>query len=892
VSARPPVLVRLLLRIVPEPHRTFVAGDLYEEFSEYVVPRRGLIIGSLWLLGQALRTVVAFSRHRSRRPRLPLATLRIGHAYRSLRRRPGLVLLASTTLGVGIGAATSVYSAADWILFRPVTGVRDPDQVVVISFQSADGSVEGISLPNLHDLAAGTSGISHTAAFATMSVQAGADPMQPASLLAHIVTGGYFDLLGIEAAAGRLLTPAEADGTDAAAVVVMSYDLWTRDFGAAADVIGSDLRINGRPYTVIGVMDAAFTGVDRLADVDLWLPGGQYSALRHAPDALGWRTDAREARLFQVTLARLAPGTDAPVAEAQLHTAMSGLVRTHPEANQIYETHVPVVFEGLGLRPHDREGIRGTVASFTIVVLVTLLIACANVANLLVVRGLKRRGELAVRRALGATGAHLYVQHVLEALLLAIPAAGFGLLFAAGLNRWFWATGFVPTGPLPDIRIDWRVALFAAVLTVVTAISFSVLPAFAAVRSNVAAQLSAVSRSASGTIGRLQGTLIISQLALSLSLVATALVLVRTITNLQRVDIGFVPGRVMVYHLDPGPQGYPSPQYGVFHQDVVERMERESGMTAASGAYEPFGGIVGYVAVGPNGVAGDDRIHVQGNWVASDYFNVLSVPVIAGRSFDAAPVRFAEHDAADPTVIVSRQMAEQLFGDENVLGRAITVQSFAEPRERRIVGVVGDVVEWNPRRPAPPMVYLPLSDMPMGRAALLVRTGLSPADADRAVISAVAGVDPNVPVSPAGRIADRIAQSMAQERSLARVLTVLALLASGLAGIGLYSIVAYLTTQRTKEFGIRVALGARESRIVYAVMLPSLSLGVWGTAVGFIASLALSRVISSRVFGVAALDPVSLGWAALAMLLLSVGAAIIPAWTTLRVDPVRSLRVS
>ncbi len=890
MSFRPPLLACLVLRLIPQPHRDYVSGDLHEEYAESVLPCRGRFAASMWFFGQSVRTVIAFV-HRPpitmrRRTRLwPAREVRF--AYRSLRRCPGFALLAVATLAVGIGATTSVFSAANWILFRPVPGVRNPGGIVVVSFQNTEGEATGVSRVNLQDLASSTPGLTHMAGHTTLAIQASSAVLSPIALLGEAVNGDYFELLGVRAELGRVISRAEADDGVSEAVTVLSYDLWNREFGRSPDVVGSTVRLNGHPFRVVGVTDRRFQGVDRMASVDLWVPGARYADLRHAPAALGWTTDSRAPRIFTGVLGRLADGVKPGVVENQLRTAMAGLSGAYPDENGIYEVYVPTVFEGIGLEPWLRGSVTATVRTFFAVAAIVLLIGCANVANLLIVRGVRRRCEIALRRALGAAKGQLYLQHLIESLLLSVPATLLGLWFATALNRFVWSAGFLTTGPLPTIAVDGRVAAFAGGVAVLTTLSFGLVPALAASGVDVVEHLKVSARTASRRVTLLQGSLTVVQLALSLSLLTAAVGLVRTVVNLHHVDLGFSPEGITLYTLDPAPQGYSSDAFADFHLDVLQAVRRVPGVTASAAVYEPFSGLLTFVRVNPPDKSAEP-IRVRGNWIADEYFEVMGIPILEGRGFRPNAIRSGSRDASD-AAILSERMAYDLFGHRSAIGRTVTVGSFSGTVVRRVVGVVGDVVSWDRRSNPPAMVYLPLADMPIGWATLLIRTPM-PRDAlDRAVVEAVADVDPNVPITRSDAMTNRVERSLAQELSLTRLVRLLAALAAGLAGVGLYSVIAYVTAERTKEFGIRVALGASRGGIVRIVMRRSLLFGAIGVVLGVMASAAFSQVFRNRLFGVDVLDPASLGLAAAALLALSTAAAVAPALTALGVDPVKSL---
>jgi len=907
-SSDPPRLALFVLRLLVRGEaREFIEGDLREEYHERLASDGDARGARWWFRREALSA--GLSRVAGRRPASGRSTERgtrplggggprwkgnailldFRAALRALGRRPGFSLVVAGILAVGVGATTSVYSVADWLLLRPVPGIGAPqDRLVTVQASRPDGNSTGISYPNLVDLEAGAPAVEALAGTAPASAQVVGDRMEPTALRGEAVTEGYFDLLEVDAHVGRLFSPDELrpDGEDA--VVVISHRMWTDELGSDPRAVGMQLVVNGESYAVIGVASEGFHGTSRTGDVDLWFPAARYPRLRHfqgEPDPMG-----RDRRLFMQSVARLAPSSTPEQAEQQLRDVMERLVAAYPEVNEIHGEYRPTVHPGIGVAPISRAYYRRIVTTMFAVAALLLLIACANVANLLVFRGARLEGAVAVRRALGASRVRIVREHLTEALILSTVAGVLAMGVASGLNEFLWrGGGTFGVSALDQAPLDHRVLLFTLATALSVPLAFALVPALLAGQTDVARSLQASRPTGTARRARLRGGLTVLQLSLSLALVVGSLLLHRTLEGLSRVDPGFDPEGLLVFSADPEPQGYSREEGVRLHLALLERAREIPGVQAATLARtEPFyrGNAYGWVRP-PRGDAKAENVMVQFDWIGPDFFATLGVPMRRGRSFEMHEME-PSTPAATEVVVLNETLAQQLFGSPDVVGRTLTVEAdFREWTEKRIVGVVQDVRD-DLRSEPEPTLYLPFARGSLG--TLLLRTSVAPEVVTTEVRAALGGIDPNVPLYRSDSVEEAIASGMAEERTLARLLGALALLAGGLAAVGLYAVVAWTVTERTREIGIRMAMGAQPGRVVAWVVRGAAWLALAGVGVGYGASILVARLLESRLFGVEPFDPATWGTAAVVMLGVATIASAQPALRAAAVRPMEALR--
>ena len=804
-------------------------------------------------------------------------------AVRGLARNPGFTTVVVLTLAVGVGATTAVFALANSLLLRPVAGVRAPAELVVVQLSPERGFVTGISHANIEDLRAGVPALSGLAGHAPRTVQVRASDGAPFEVDAAIVQGDWFGVLGLQPREGRWFTSEERAPGAAGDVVVISERFRSARFGGAADVVGRTLYLNAASYTIVGVAPTGFHGPERTSATDVWLPASAYGRMWHRPiDA-----SDRRASIFYELVGRLAPGATATTAQQQLRATMRSLIERYPEVNAEYVKYVPTVYSGIGVPVSVRPQTTRTLRLLLGVVSVLLLIACANVANLLLSRGVSRQGENAVRRALGASGARLVQQHVAEGLLLSLVGGAAGLGVAVTLGLAFEGQSLLGLPAIENLGVDWRVVGFALGGALLIGVVFTLTPALADLRTNLSGAVRATGRSATRDRAALRGSLTVLQIAASLALLVGALLLIRTVRNLGAIEHGFDAEAVLAYGYDPSPQGHDAEAARALRRRLLEDVVALPGIQSASvTSFLPVPGDRPLYQVAVPG-SGDVPVRAAGFDVSAHYFSTLGTKIIAGRAFTVTE----QHERAEAGrgVVLGAATARALFGDAQAVGRVVEVRGFTGTTRQPVIGIAEDV-RMGARDHVMPTMYMPLGAAALPHGYVLVRSSLPPAQTQRMIADALARIDANIPFFRAESLGDALRRSIAEERLLARLLSLFAALAVTLAGIGLYGVVAYSVARRRREIGIRVALGARAGAVVRLVTGQSLRLVAIGAVLGTIGGYALSRALVARIFGVTPVDPATYVMAILAFAAVTALASALPTRTAMRVDPMETLR--
>ena len=596
-----PGLARLLARLLlPSGEAEFILGDLDEEYAEEVLGRLGPEEARTWYWRMTLRSI-------GERWRPSVMVLRLGlrravagkdlgapmharmtsrggamegfrqdarYAWRTLLRRPSFTLVALLTIALGIGANTAVFSLANWLLFRPIPGVEHMDGLVNVSFEKPDGDGTGVSHANLQDLRDATPSLAMLAGSASMGLDVAADGQTPLATIGETVTEGYFQTLGVRPHAGRLFTSEELLAAPPQRVAVVSTGLWRTLFQGDPSAIGRTLRVNGVPYTVVGVAEDGFRGPERLGRTDLWLPISMYIELRRFPGDRA--TSNRDFRpLFQL-VGRLDVSGTTPQAQSELRTAMVRLVAAYPDDNEIHETYVPVVREGVGLSHHVRGSATRSLGILALIVGAVLLIACTNVANLLLVRESQRRGETAVRRVVGASAGRVVRQRLTESLMLSVGGGAVGLAGSLWAMRMLSATRLWGLPEIGHIQADGRLLAFVLGASLLAGMLSGILPALLSMKTDLAGALRDSARTSTRGGRALRSGLTVAQISLSLALLIGSLLLVRTLQGLRAVDLGFDAEGVVTYQMEPSRQGYENED----RDRLVRGLLRELGQAA------------------------------------------------------------------------------------------------------------------------------------------------------------------------------------------------------------------------------------------------------------------------------------------------------------------------
>jgi putative ABC transport system permease protein len=799
---------------------------------------------------------------------------------RMLVKNAAFTLVAVITLALGIGANTAIFSIVNAVLLRPLP-YPHPEQLMQISQ----------SLPGIDNDAASEPKFlfwqEHNQSFAPMAIEQpiGSGVNLAGGSEAEYVSGirvskDFFDVLGIQPALGRSFT-AEEDRPGGERVAILSNGLWRRRFGADAGLIGKPVSINSERFVVAGIMPPDFqyqSGFQYLQPADVFMP------LR--PSANGDRDPN-----YRV-IGRLRSGVTPLQAEADMQQVAEAFRTVYPQQMQ--------TDEGIAVAPfHEKltANVRPRLLILLGAVGIVLLIACANVANLQLVRAANRQKEMAIRLALGANWQRLLKQLLAEGMLLALIGGIAGLLLATwGIDG---LAALIPEHLLPllnDIELDWRVLAFTLASTIVTGIVFSLAPAIQAARLDVSPALKEGSgKGAAGAgRGRLRRALVIAEVALSLMLLTSAVLLIRTFVNLRRVDPGFETRRVLTFQISPTGSAYnTTANVGDFYRRAFERLQSLPGVEAAAVTSNlPLAAQFRM----PFGIAGQPEHleSVQFRLITPAYFNVMQIVVQQGRAF-------AETDAQSSgnVAIVNEAFARKYPADTGALGQTLIFGRGAGALTHQIVGVVGDVKQFALASEAPPMMFIPAAQAPDGLMLMMrrflscqfvLRTSGNPAALTAAVKQAMMDMDATLPVSNIRSMQQIVSQSIAAERFNMVLMGLFAGLGLALAAIGLYGVMSYAVMQRTHEIGIRMALGAQPGNVLAMVIRQGIGLALIGVGIGLAGAFALTQLLASLLFGVSATDPLTFVVVSLILLGVALGACFVPARRATKVDPIIALR--
>jgi predicted permease len=804
------------------------------------------------------------------------------YAFRSLAKNPGFTAVAVLTLGLGIGANTAIFSLVDTLYMRSLP-VADPSRLIHV-YQSVRGGTRygSFSLPDYVAYREGAGAFSSLAAHysnAPINLISGGESRE---INGAVVTANYFPLLRIAPMLGRFFLPEEDRVPGRDPVAILSGDLWRSQFGGDRGILGRTIRLNGTLFTVVGVAPDGFRGaVPGDLATEVWIPSAMFRVGYRYCDVS--RRDCTIVRL----LGRLAPGFTLGQARAQMETVARRLETAQPETN---EGRGIVFLPARGVGPGDAEQNRRVAVLLSAVVTVVLLIACANVAGLLLARATARRQEIAIRLALGASRGRLVRQLLTESLAVSLLGGAFGLIaasWAKDLLLTFYAVNTEGQRAYFSIGLDPAALAFTLALSLATGLVFGLLPALQASRPELAPALKDDGRSGTARGSRLRDALVVIQAALSVVLLAGAALLIRSLAHVHGGP-GFDPGHVALLRLRPALLAYDPAKAAAFQREVVRRLEALPGVVAASPARYPpqWSNTLAVRLPGSQPAPSGGGFQPAYNLVGPGFFRTLGVSFLSGRDFEEN-----DQKGTPAVAIVNGTLSLRLWPGEDALGRTL----IAGERTYRVVGVVQDAQYRSEGEPPLAFLYLDFwQQESIDREPVDSRTHVRVAGDPRALLPAIrreiAAVDPIVPISEDRPLSEWLDYSFRAVRVARTMLIGFGALALFLAAIGLYGVLAFSVARKRREIAIRIALGAQPSRVARAVVWQGARLALLGTGLGLCAVLPLARVLRSVLYGVGHHDPIALIAAPAVLVAAALAASFLPARKAMRVDPMTALR--
>jgi predicted permease len=826
------------------------------------------------------------------------------YGLRILLKQPGFTLVAVLSLALGIGANTAIFSLLDVVLLKSLP-VQEPQKLVLFGKGDGTGLTNGFpneswtlfSYPFFQQVRQRNEVFSDVAALLSIpwavhgTVNENGSSAEPEKLDVQLISGTYFSVLGVNASLGRTVTEADDENVGGHPVAVVSHSWWERRLGSDPAAIGKTITIDRVVYTIVGVAARDFFGTTVGQAPDLWVPLAMEAQMPPAH----W--NGRNDRLFQSLhlIARLKDGVEVRQANAAVNLHFKQFLQGEageqpsPERLQdIQQASIELTPAGRGLS-QLRQQFSLSLRILMAVVGVVLLIACANVANLLLSRAASRQKEFAVRLALGAGRIRLIRQLLTESILLASLGGPAGIVLAWWGSRLLVLMASTGSAPLPlDVTPNARVLGFTVLTSLLSAVIFGTAPALRAARLELNSSLKAGKGVAQATSKSLLGkTLVMAQVALSLLLLVGAGLFLRTLINLQNLPTGFNQQNVMLFQMDTTTTGYKGAQLASLLREVEEKVKTVPGVEAASFSFFIFNqGQWSSPAFtrGPDLAEGQSR-NVRNNVVGPDYFTTMGIPLVLGRGFGPQ-----DTDKSPKVAVITETMAQRFFPNSAPLGQHFGINGPASLDEIEIIGVVKDSKYMSLNEAWRPMAYYPHSQRGDALNNFVVRFSGKPDTVIPNVRSAIREVNHNFPIDEVVSLTEHIGRSLIQQKLIARLATFFGLLALLLACVGLYGVMSYAVARRTSEIGIRMALGAQSRQVLWLVLREALTLVLIGVVIGWIASLAATQTASSLLFGLEPNDPLTITLATLLLLTISALAGYLPARRASRVDPMVALR--
>ncbi|HZM88285.1 MAG TPA: ABC transporter permease [Blastocatellia bacterium] len=790
------------------------------------------------------------------------------YALRMLLKNPGFAVVAVIALALGIGANTAIFSVVNTVLLRSLP-YSDPDRLMVVRENKLPQFPEfSISPGNFLDWQKQNTSFEKLVAINRAAYNLVSGDADPERLRGARVSAGLFEMLGANPVQGRTFTD-EEDQPGRDNVVILSGSLWKRRFGGDPNIIGQSLTLSSASYTVIGIMPATFQFPDR--DTELW-----------TPIAFTSRQAQQHGSHYLSVIGRLKQETTIQQADIEMKSIAARLAEQYPDSNAGWSNNV------FRMQEYEVRDIRSGLIFLLGAVAIVLLIACANVANLLLARSTARQKEMAIRSALGASRWRVIRQLLTESVLLALIGGGVGLLLA------FWGTeSLLALAPedlprIKDVALDGRVLGFTLVVTMITGVIFGLAPALQSSSPNLNETLKEAGRGTTAGRHRVRNSLVIVEVALALMLLICSGLMIRSFMRLQRVDPGFNPSNGLAMSIALPGRKYPnSDNHLAFFSQLVERTSALPGVVAAGATQslpiqDDF--LVGFDIQGRPPVPPGEGKSTNYYAVTTDYFKAMGIQLLRGRLFTEQ-----DNSKAPPVAIINETMAKQYFPDEDPIGQRIHLTQGPD-KFREIVGIVGDVKQYGLAQPSPLQTYEPYLQMPFSSLTLVVRTEGNPASLSGAIRGEVLAIDKEQPVSRIRTLDQIISGSVQQQRFLMLLLGVFAAVALILAAVGLYGVMNYAVTQRTHEIGIRMALGANAGAVLRLIVGHGMMLALIGVAIGLAGAFAVTRVMESLLFSVSTTDPSTFASVSVVLTGVALVACLAPARRAIKVDPMLALR--
>ena len=790
------------------------------------------------------------------------------YGFRMLWKNPGFAVAAVIALALGIGANAAIFSVVNTVLLRSLP-YEDPDRLMVLRETKLPQFPEfSVSPGNFLDWQKQSDSFEKLTAVQGSAFNLVAGDAEPERLRGARLSAGLFEMLGAGAVQGRTFTD-EEDQPGHESVVVLSSNLWKRRFASDPNIIGQSITLSATSYTVIGIMPPSFQFPDR--DTDLW-----------TPIAFTVRQAQQHGSHYVSVIGRLKPGVSLAEARTEMSAIAARIAEQYPGSNAGWSVNI------IPMQDYDVRDVKPALLVLLAAVGLVLLIACANVANLLLARATARQKEIAIRTALGASRWRVVRQLLTESVLLAVVGGGAGLLLAAWGVKSLLALAPEDLPRVKDVALDGRVLGFTLLVTLITGIIFGLAPALQASRPNLNETLKEGGRGTTGGHHRVRSSLVITEVALALVLLVGAGLLIRSFIRLQQVHPGFNANNAMAVNISLPGRKYPnSDNHLAFFTQLIEKVAALPGVVAVGVSQSlPIQSdyLLGFNIQGrPPAPPGEDK---STNYyaVTPDYFKAMGIPLLRGRLFTEQ-----DNGTAPPVVVINETMAKTYFLDEDPIGKRINVTQGPE-KFREIVGIVGDVKQYGPAQPTPLQTYEPFLQMPFSGVSLVVRSEGNPTALTGAIRSQVLSIDREQPLSRIRTLNQIVSGSVAQQQFSMLLLGVFAAAALVLATVGLYGVMSYAVTQRTHEIGIRMALGANAGNVLRLVVGQGMLLALIGVGTGLAGAFALTRLMSGLVFGISTTDPLTFVGIPVLLAGVALGACLVPARRAIKVDPMVALR--